>query len=140
MLAALDGAYPGIAAAELTLLQHGTAPPTGTLLAAMLNRIVQIEHFVVPVLDDFHVIMAAQVREWVTFLLDHLLANMHLVIASRADPALPLARWRARDDVVEVRAADLRFTPDEAAAFLTNVMGIPLTGADIAALDARTEG
>ena len=74
------------------------------------------------------------------FLLDHLPPQVHLVIASRADPPLPLARLRARGELVEVRAADLRFTPDEAAAYLTEVMGLPLTAQDVAALEERTEG
>ena len=79
------------------------------------------------VLDDYHVIDAPEVQEGMAFLLDHLPPQMHLVIASRADPALPLARLRARGELVEIRAADLRFTPDEAAAYLNEVMGLALT-------------
>ncbi len=74
------------------------------------------------------------------FLIDGVSPNLHLVIASRADPAVPLARLRARGDLVEVRAADLRFTPDEAADYLNGVMGLQLTGNDVSALDERTEG
>ena len=74
------------------------------------------------------------------FLLDHLPPQLHLVIASRADPPLPLARLRARGELVELRAADLRFTPDEAAAYLNEVMGLDLTAQDVAALEGRTEG
>ena len=74
------------------------------------------------------------------FLLDHLPPRLHLVIASRADPALPLARLRARGDLVEIRAADLRFTPDEAASYLNGAMGLRLTAEDVTALEARTEG
>ena len=74
------------------------------------------------------------------FLLEHLPPQVHLVIASRADPALPLARLRARGELVEIRAADLRFTPDEAAAYLNEVMGLTLTAQDVAALEGRTEG
>ncbi len=74
------------------------------------------------------------------FLLDHVPPRLHLVIASRADPSMPLARLRARAELVELRAADLRFTPDEAAAYLNGVMGLELTALDVAALEERTEG
>ena len=74
------------------------------------------------------------------FLLDHLPPRLHLVIASRADPPLPLARLRARGELVELRAADLRFTPDEAAAYLNEAMGLELAARDVAALEGRTEG
>ena len=92
------------------------------------------------VLDDYHVIDARDVQDGMAFLLDHLPPQLHLVIASRADPPLPLARLRARGELVEIRAADLRFTPDEAAAYLNEVMGLALTAADVAALEGRTEG
>ena len=74
------------------------------------------------------------------FLLDHLPAHVHLVIATRVDPALPLARLRARGELVEIRAVDLRFTPDEAAAYFNGVMGLGLTAADVAALEAGRKG
>jgi LuxR family maltose regulon positive regulatory protein len=74
------------------------------------------------------------------FLLNHLPSRVQLVIASRADPPLPLARLRARGELVEIRAADLRFLPDEAAAYLNEVMGLDLTPLDVAALEGRTEG
>ena len=74
------------------------------------------------------------------FLLEHLPPQVHLVISSRADPQLPLARLRARGELVEVRAADLRFTPDEAAAYLNDVSGLDLAATDIATLEGRTEG
>src|SRR6201981_4154288 len=74
------------------------------------------------------------------FLIDNLTPWLHVVIASRADPALPLARWRARGELAEIRAAELRFTPDEAAAYLNEMMGLQLTAQDVAALEARTEG
>ena len=92
------------------------------------------------VLDDYHVIEAGDVHDGVAFLLEHLPPQIHLVIATRADPPLPLARLRARGELVEVRAADLRFAPDEAAAYLGDVMGLTLTAAEVAALEGRTEG
>jgi len=92
------------------------------------------------VLDDYHVIDARDVQDGMEFLLDHLPPGLHVVIASRADPALPLPRLRARGELVEIRAAELRFTPDEAAAYLNGMMGLQLTAADVAALEGRTEG
>ena len=95
---------------------------------------------VVLVLDDYHVIDAHDIQDGMAFLLEHLPPQIHLVITTRADPALPLARLRARGELVEIRAADLRFTPDEAAAYLNEVMGLDLAAGDVAALEARTEG
>ena len=92
------------------------------------------------VLDDYHVIDSKPVDEALTFLLEHLPPQMHLVIATREDPHLPLARLRARGQLTELRAADLRFTPAEAAEFLNRVMGLNLSAEDIAALETRTEG
>ena len=92
------------------------------------------------VLDDYHVIGASEVHEAVAFLLDHLPDHLHLVLATRSDPPLPLARLRSRAQLSELRAADLRFTPGEAQAFLNRVMGLELTEADVDALEDRTEG
>ena len=92
------------------------------------------------VLDDYHAIRETRVHEAVAFLLDHLPDHLHLVIATRADPPLPLARIRSRGELTEVRAADLRFTPSEAREFLNRAMGLDLTVAEVEALDARTEG
>ncbi len=91
-------------------------------------------------LDDYHAITAPEVHEAVGFLLEHLPPPASLAIATRADPPLPLSRLRARGELVELRAADLRFTPDEAAAFLSDVMGLELSRTQVAALGARTEG
>ena len=91
-------------------------------------------------LDDYHVIEAAEIHESMVFLLEHLPPQLHLVIATRADPPLPLASLRARGELLEVRAADLRFTADEAPRYLNDAMGLTLTAADIDVLEARTEG
>ena len=91
-------------------------------------------------LDDYHVIERPHIQEGMAFLIDHLPPQVHLVVAGRADPALPLARLRARGELVEIRAADLRFTPDEAAAYLNEAMGLDLTAEDINTLETRTEG
>ena len=110
------------------------------MLTTLLNDLGALPDDVVLVLDDYHVIDAREVHEGMSFLLDHLPPRLHLVIASRADPALPLARMRARGELVEIRAADLRFTSEEAAAYLNDMMGLALTAQDVAALEGRTEG
>src|ERR671916_580594 len=92
------------------------------------------------VLDDYHVIDAKPVDDALSFLIEHLPPRMHLLIATREDPQLPLARLRARGQLSELRAADLRFAPSEAAEFLKRVMGLDLSAQDIAALETRTEG
>ncbi len=115
-------------------------PPIESILTTLLNEVTSIPGQFVLVLDDYHVIDAKPVDHALAFLLDHLPPQMHLVIATREDPHLPLARLRARDHLTEMRADDLRFTPTEAAGFLNQVMGLTLTAEDIAALETRTEG
>src|SRR5205085_7810287 len=104
------------------------------------NEITAIPDNFVLVLDDYHVIEAKPVDQALTYLVEHQPPQMHLVIATREDPPLPLARLRARGHLTEVRAADLRFTPSEASAFLNQGMGLSLSVEDITALEARTEG
>src|SRR6266511_3017820 len=139
LVAALQTAAHGVGAGALSLLQS-PRPPIEAVLATLLNDLGAVSNDVVLVLDDYHVIDARDVQDGMAFLLEHLPPQIHLVIASRADPALPLARLRARGELVEIRAADLRFTPDEAAAYLNEVMGLALTARDVAALEGRTEG
>ena len=121
-------------------LQSSQPPPAEALLTSLLNEITTLPDRFVLVLDDYHLIDAKPIDQALTFLLEHLPPQMHLVIATREDPQLPLARLRARGQLTELRAADLRFTPAEAAAFLNQVMGLSLSADDIAALEDRTEG
>ena len=109
-------------------------------LTALINDVARTAGPSVLVLDDYHVIGAASVHEALTFLLDHLPPQLLVVITSRADPPLPLSRLRAREELVEVRATDLRFTPGEASSFLNQVMGLGLSALDVDALETRTEG
>jgi LuxR family transcriptional regulator, maltose regulon positive regulatory protein len=139
LVAALEAAAPGVGSGALGLLQS-SQPPIEAMLATLLNDLNAVRDDVVLVLDDFHVIESPDVREGMAFLLEHLPPRIRLVIAGRADPALPLARLRGRGELVELRAADLRFTPDETAAYLNEVMGLALTAEDVAALEGRTEG
>jgi LuxR family transcriptional regulator, maltose regulon positive regulatory protein len=124
----------------LGMLQSPQSPPPEVMLVALLNDLTTIKDPFVLVLDDYHVIEAQLVEQALTYLVDHLPPQMHLVILSREDPPLPLAGLRARNHLTELRAVDLRFTPSEAAAFLTQVMGLTLSAEDIAALERRTEG
>lgn len=139
ILSALQTTIPSLGATALSLLSLGE-PPTEAVLATLLNDLHSLSHDVVLVLDDYHVIEAMDVHEAMAYLLEHSPPQLHVVIASRSDPPLQLARLRARGELVEIRAADLRFTPDEARAYLNEAMGLDLTAQDIAALEGRTEG
>jgi len=140
LVAALQTIASTIGAGVVGVLQAPQPPPTEAILTILLNDITTIpDHFVL-VLDDYHVIDARPIDAALTFLLEHLPPQMHLVIATREDPQLPLARLRARGQLTELRAADLRFTRSEAAGFLKGMMGLNLSAQDIAALDERTEG
>ena len=119
----------------LSALQSPQPPPTESILTTLLNEISAIPDKFVLVLDDYHVIDAKPIDDALTFLLEHLPPQMHLVITTREDPQLPLARLRARGQLTELRAADLRFTPSEAAEFLNQVMGLSLSAEEIAALE-----
>ena len=130
---------PGVGASALELL--GSAPvPTELVLTTLLNELAAAPDEVWLVLDDYHLVDSHEVNEGVAFLLEHLPAQMHVVISTRADPDLPLARWRVRGELVEIRAADLRFTSDEANAYLNGATGLDLAAEDIAVLEDRTEG
>jgi len=140
LVAALQTITSNIGAEALRMLQSPQPPPIESILTILLNEITTIpDHFVL-VLDDYHAIDSKPVGNVLTFLLEHLPPHMHLVIATREDPNLPLARYRVRGQLTELRAADLRFTPAEAAGFLNQMMGLNLSEEDIAALEARTEG
>ena len=140
LVAALRRAVPGSAPNALELLQASPPSPVHTVVTTLLNDLGTLDSDVVLVLDDYHVIDSREVHEEMAFLLDHLPPRLHLVFVSRADPALPLARMRARGELVEIRAAELRFTADEALTYLNGVMGLQLTDGDVATLEGRTEG
>jgi LuxR family maltose regulon positive regulatory protein len=122
------------------LVATGAEVPAEVVLTYAVNELDLQPGRVVLALDDYHVIEAQEVHRAMTFLLDHLPPQAGLAVATRADPPFPLSRLRARGELVELRASDLRFTPDEAQAFLADVMGLDLTRTQVAALDARTEG
>jgi LuxR family maltose regulon positive regulatory protein len=140
VIAALRTVSPEVGATALALLQAAQPPPIPTVLTTLVNDLAAGAGDIVLVLDDYHVIDGPEVQEGMAFLLDHLPPRLHLIIVTRADPALPLARLRARGELVEVRAADLRFTADEAAAYLNDAMGLHLTASEMDTLGGRTEG
>jgi LuxR family maltose regulon positive regulatory protein len=121
-------------------LQSPQAPPTESILTTLLNEVTGLPQDFILVLDDYHVIDSKAVDQALTFLIEYQPPQMHLVIATREDPDLPLARVRAQGQLTELRAADLRFTLSEAAEFLNQVMSLKLSTENIASLEARTEG
>ncbi len=139
LIAALQVARPAIGASSLSLLEKADRS-IETILAPLLNELDALSEPVVLVLDDYHTIDSPEIQIGMTFVLDHLPAHVRLVIATRVDPALPLARMRARGELIEIRASDLRFTSDQAGSYLNGVMGLGLKAADVATLDGRTEG
>jgi LuxR family maltose regulon positive regulatory protein len=139
-VAALQTMKPRIGTSVLNVIQSPQQVPDESVLTSLINEINAMPHDFVLVLDEYHAIDARSVDDALAFVLEHLPRQMHLVIATREDPNLPLARWRARGQLTELRAADLRFTAAEAAIFLTQAMGLHLSGDDITALVNRTEG
>ncbi len=127
---------PGLQA----LLNAPQLPAAESFLTLLINELASLPARTVLALDDYHTITSQAVHDALTFILDHQPASLHLVIATRIDPPLPLARLRARDQISELRAADLRFTPAQAADFLQRLMGVPLSAAQASALNDRIEG
>jgi LuxR family maltose regulon positive regulatory protein len=140
VMTSLQEALPGTGDHALALLLAHQPPPIESVLTAAINDLAGVQRDVVLVLDDYHVIQSQPIHEALAFLLDHLPPHLHLIIATREDPPLPLPRVRARGQLTEIRAADLRFAPGEAAAFLTSAMGLDLGAQDVAVLESRTEG
>jgi LuxR family maltose regulon positive regulatory protein len=139
LITALQTVAPGVGASALPLLQSADAP-IEPVLTIMINELGAMPHDIAIVLDDYHVLESPDVEEGMIFLIENLPSQVHIVIATRADPRLPLARLRARGELVEIRAADLRFSHDEAATYLNTVLGLDLTAANVALLGERTEG
>src|SRR5215207_9524361 len=142
VLAALEGVRPGVAEQLAPLLGPPTPPSFEGLVTALINQLTAVTDEMVLVLDDYHLVDVEAVHASLGFLVEHRPPGLRLVLASRADPPLPLARLRARGQLVELRERELRFTPEEAAAVLREAVGpeLPLPDAAVAALVARTEG
>ena len=142
VIRALQTISPNLGEGLLDVLfaSQSQSSPIESILTALLNEIAAIPDDFILVLDDYHLADAKPIDEALTFVVEHLPAQMHLVITTREDPALPIPRLRARNRLIELRAADLRFTPLEAAEFLNQVMELNLSAEDVAALETRTEG
>lgn len=139
-IAAIQTIKPDFGEITLVSIQAPQPPPAHVVLTNLINELNEFDGPFALVLDDYHVIATQSIHEALAFLLDHLPVKMHLVVLSRADPPLPLARMRARNQLIEIRAVDLRFTHAEAAVFLNTVMDLALSEEDIGALERRTEG
>ena len=125
-LAALERAYGGLGAPGIPLLQSSQPPPLESILISVINKMATLPEEVILVFDDYHVITAQSIHASVTFLLDHVPARLHLVIATRADPPLPLVLLRTRGQLVEIRSADLRFTREEVTSLYSKLRTSPL--------------
>ncbi|HMN30846.1 MAG TPA: AAA family ATPase, partial [Caldilineaceae bacterium] len=140
LVAALQIISPLLGRGLQNLLGGPQPLPLNNALTMLLNDLAGFEQPFVLVLDDYHVIHQPSIHQALTFLVEHLPPVMHLVITSRTDPPLPLARWRMKRELTEVRERDLRFTHEETASFLRQTLQIELTSADLQALEQRTEG
>jgi LuxR family maltose regulon positive regulatory protein len=144
LISALQKLYPGLGEAAMEMIDSPQLPTYDTLLTELINEMPDCGDSpgqpAVIVLDDYNAIDEKSIHKGVAFLVDHMPAQLHLVISTRVDPPLPLARLRAGGQLCEIRTGDLRFTPEEVAVLLNDLMGLGLSEADIAMLDARTEG
>ncbi len=140
MVAALQQTYTDMGESTLAMLRSPDPIPFELFLVPLLNELAQLQTHWVLVLDDYHLIAATSIHESITFFLEHLPTQVHLAIATRTDPPLPLARWRVRAQLTELLAADLRFTEAEATAFVNQSLSLPLSPTQITTLQTKTEG
>jgi len=140
LLAALERVQAGVSAEASAMLDAFPAPPLQSILTVFINHIQAVDSSILVVLDDYHFITNRTIHEGMLFFLDHLPANMHVVIATRSDPPIPLARLRARRQLTEIRADDLRFSYKETDDLFNQLMGLGLPPQEMARLGERTEG
>ncbi len=140
LIAAVQQIQPGLGESVGILLRSPQLPPAELILTALVNELAAVPEPFTLVLDDYHVIHSLPIHQEITFLLEHQPSRMHLVIMTREDPLLPIARLRARGQVMEIRQEDLCFTNQETADFLGRVMGLDLSLQNVAVLEQRTEG
>jgi LuxR family maltose regulon positive regulatory protein len=140
LVGALRTVEEGVGGEVLASLRSPTLPPVEAMVGALVNELAGLPQEVSVVLDDYHLIDSERVHEAVSFLIEHMPENVRLFVSGRTDPPLPLPRLRARGRMRELRSSDLRFTPEEATAFLNDVMGLALSSKDVTALDEVTEG
>ncbi|BAY07739.1 hypothetical protein [Calothrix sp. NIES-2098] len=140
IIAALQQNIQDIGEATLAMLRSSEPFPFEVFLTPLINELAQLETALILVLDDYHLITTPEIHDSLTFFLEHLPTQIHLAIATRVDPPLPLARLRVRSQLTELRAEDLRFTDEEAVTFWHQSVSQPLTDAQIATLQTQTEG
>jgi LuxR family maltose regulon positive regulatory protein len=140
LISACQRGIQGVGEEALASLEASQALPQETIATLLINDLAGQDRRLVLVLDDYHAIQDESIHAAFSFLLDHLPDNLHLVLSTRLDPPWPLARYRARGRLVEIRSQDLRFSYDEAAEFLNRIMGLNLSAENVAALEKRTEG
>ena len=140
VITALDNVQPNLGADALSLLAETQSPPLKDTLTTLINAAADVSGKMVLVLDDYHLIESNTIHDTLSFFIDHLPAQIHLMMTSRSDPPLPLTRLRVRGQLTELRDSDLRFTPAEAAIFLNQVIDVTLSPENITALETRTEG
>jgi LuxR family transcriptional regulator, maltose regulon positive regulatory protein len=140
VVTALQIVEPDIGKAAMALLETPQELPAESVPTALINDLIQSEQDITLILDDYHAIRNQNIHTALSFFIDHLPDNLHLILSTRMDPPLPLARLRARDRLTEIRVADLRFRQDEIASFLSETMGLELRDRDVKAIEARTEG
>jgi LuxR family maltose regulon positive regulatory protein len=139
VVTALQAVVPGVGSSAAELIASSPLQ-TEHVLTTLLNELAAAPGEVWLVLDDYHLVDSHDLSVGVAFFVEHLPPHVHVALSTRADPELPLSRWRVRGELVEIRAADLRFTSDEAAAYLNEVAGLDLAAKDVVALEERTEG
>jgi len=140
LVAAVETGDTGTSIDARRMLRSKTEPPLQTILSVLINDLEELTFPIFVVLDDYHAITNKAIHESMAFLLDHLPSNVHLILATRSDPPIPLARLRIRRQMIEVRAADLRFSYEEAESLFNGIMGLGLTPKDMTTLGDRTEG
>lgn len=140
VIAAIRSAYPNIGDKTLSLLHEPQPLPVETILSTLINELSALPELLTLVLDDYHIIETPAIHDGLTFLVEHMPSQIRLIITTRTDPALPLARMRVRGQLLELRSADLRFLPQQIETFFTDVMRLTLTIDEVEALDTRIEG
>jgi LuxR family maltose regulon positive regulatory protein len=140
LVSAIQSITPDVGDGVMDMLISPQPPPAESILTILLDELLPMQNDFTLVLDDYHIIDDSKVNDALAFLLEHLPARMHLLIATREDPPLPIARLRVMDQLTELRVADLRFSQSEATGFLNRVMGLHLSDSDIISLETRTEG
>jgi LuxR family maltose regulon positive regulatory protein len=140
LIAALRQVWPEFGRQTEAILQLSQPPPPPVVLTSLVNELSTLPAPFILALDDYHTIHTPSIHQQLTFILEHQPVNMHLVVSTRADPLLPVARLRARGQLLEIRQNDLRFTQEETAEFIQRGNGLSLTSEDLSALEHHTEG